>query len=701
MENTKSIECTINGKSIKFEAGHLARQAHGAVTAQIGDSVLFSAVTTGKPREGIDFFPMQVEYREKFYAAGRFPGGFFKREARPSEKEILTARLTDRPIRPLFPKGFMDELQINNTVLSVDGENEPDIMSINAASAALTISEIPFYGPIAAVRIGRVGGDFVINPTHSELKESDLDLIYAATRELPIMIEGSAKEISEEDIVAGMKQAHEAVVQLIDAQLELRRALGLPDKELPPYDQGESELLVKIREMASGKLAPTMEIVDKHERQDAVAEIKEEVRQQLLEQDPEMDEGEFGSAFHEIEIEQVRKLVLEGGKRIGGRGMDEVRDLDIQVGILPRTHGSAVFTRGETQALGVVTLGTGRDSQRIDAVSGGEDDKTFLLHYNFPPYSVGECGRLGSTSRREIGHGNLAERSISQVMPKDYPYSVRIVSEIMGSNGSSSMASACVGSLALMDAGVPMTAPVAGISVGLFTGDGKSQLVTDILGIEDHCGDMDFKVVGTRKGITGFQVDLKIGGLDWELMSQAFGKAREARLQILDAMESVLPAPRAELSKYAPRFETVTIPIDKIGALIGPGGKNIKALTETYDVEIDIEEDGSVAIFSLDAEKLRQVKEEIEKLTAEAEIGKIYQGTVTGVKDFGAFVEILPGKDGLVHISELADFRVKSVEDICKLGDKMWVKCLDVDSNGKIRLSRRAAMEEKDAEEQS
>lgn len=700
MENTKSIECTIDGKSVKFESGHLAQQAHGSVTAQIGDSVLFSAVTTGKPREGINFFPMQVEYREKFYAAGRFPGGFFKREARPSEKEVLTARLTDRPIRPLFPKGFMDELQINNTVLSVDGENDPDMMSINAASAALTISDIPFYGPIGAVRIGRVKGEFIINPTHSDLEESDLDLVYAATRDLPIMIEGSAQEISEEDIVTGMKQAHEAVVQLIDAQLELRRALGMPDKELPPYDQGEGELVAKIRGMAADKIKETMEIVDKHERQDAVAAIKDEIMEQLSSDDPELDESEFGSAFHDVEIEQVRRLVLEDGKRIGGRGMHEIRDLDIQVGMLPRTHGSAVFTRGETQALGVVTLGTGRDSQRIDAVSGGVDDKKFLLHYNFPPYSVGECGRLGSTSRREIGHGNLAERSILQVMPEDYPYAVRIVSEVMGSNGSSSMASACVGSLALMDCGVPIKAPVAGISVGLFTGNDKAQLVTDILGVEDHCGDMDFKVVGTRKGITGFQVDLKIGGLDWDLMAEAFGKARDARMRILDAMEAVIAAPREELSEYAPRFETVSIPVDKIGALIGPGGKNIKALTETYEVEIDIEEDGSVAIFSLDAEKLRQVKEEIDKLTAEAEIGKLYHGTVTGVKDFGAFVEILPGKDGLVHISEMADFRVKSVDDICKMGDKMWVKCLDVDSNGKIRLSRRAAMEEKDAEEE-
>ncbi len=699
MKNTKKVECNVNGQEMKFETGYLAQQAHGSVTVQLGDTILFSAVTTSSPREGIDFFPMQVEYREKFYAAGRFPGGFFKREARPSEKEVLTMRLTDRPIRPLFPAEFMDEVQINNAVLSVDGENDPDILSINAASAALVISDMPFYGPIGAVRVGRVNGEFVINPTHTELRKSDLDLIYTATRELPIMIEGSAQEISEEDIVAGMKLAHETVVNIIDAQLELRRSLGLPDKELPVFDKAESELLKKLRAAAADKMISAMAILEKQKRQDELLAIKESLKEELLQQDPEMDESEFGNAFHELEIETVRNLVLDEGKRVGGRGMHEVRGLDMEVSILPRTHGSAVFTRGETQALGVVTLGTGRDSQRIDAVSGGESDKNFLLHYNFPPYSVGECGRLGATSRREIGHGNLAERSLLQVMPKDYPYSVRIVSEVMGSNGSSSMATACVGSLALMDAGVPITSPAAGISVGLFSKPGKAQLVTDILGIEDHCGDMDFKVVGTRKGITGFQVDLKIGGLDWELMAEAFQKAKEARGKILDEMDKVISDPRAELSEYAPRFENVRIPVDKIGALIGPGGKNIKRLTDTFDVEIDIEDDGRVSIFSVNAANLASVKQEIEMLTAEAEIGKLYHGKVTGVKDFGAFVEILPGKDGLVHISELADFRVKSVEDICKMGDMMWVKCLDIDNNGKIRLSRRAAMEEMDEKE--
>lgn len=699
MKNTKKATCNVNGQDIKFETGYLAQQAHGSVTVQLGDTILFSAVTTSPPREGIDFFPMQVEYREKFYAAGRFPGGFFKREARPSEKEVLTARLTDRPIRPLFPEGFMDEVQINNTVLSVDGENDPDILSINAASAALVISDMPFYGPIGAVRVGRVNGEFVINPTHAELRNSDLDLVYTATRELPIMIEGSAQEISEEDIVAGMKLAHQTVVRIIDAQLELRRELGLPDKELPAYEKPESVMLTKLRGAGADKMRAAMAILEKHKRQDELLAIKESLKVEMLQQNSEMDEAEFGNAFHELEIETVRNLVLDEGKRVGGRGMHDVRELDMEISILPRTHGSAVFTRGETQALGVVTLGTGRDSQRIDAVSGGEDDKSFLLHYNFPPYSVGECGRLGSTSRREIGHGNLAERSLAQVMPKDYPYSVRIVSEVMGSNGSSSMATACVGSLALMDAGVPVTNPVAGISVGLFSKPGKAQLVTDILGVEDHCGDMDFKVVGTRKGITGFQVDLKIGGLDWELMADAFQKAKEARAKILDEMDKVIATPRAELSAYAPRFEHVRIPVDKIGALIGPSGKNIKRLTDTFDVEIDIEDDGRVSIFSVNAANLASVKQEIDMLTAEAEIGKLYHGRVTGVKDFGAFVEILPGKDGLVHISELADYRVKSVEDVCRMGDMMWVKCLDIDNNGKIRLSRRAAMEEIDEKE--
>ncbi|MGE4489687.1 MAG: polyribonucleotide nucleotidyltransferase, partial [Kiritimatiellales bacterium] len=697
MKDTVKVQFEVGGKPMCFETGLLAQQAAGSVTCGLGDNVVFSAVTTKAPREGCDFFPLQVEYREKFYAAGRFPGGFFKREARPSEKEILTARVTDRPIRPLFPNGFYDEVQINNMLLSCDGQIDTDFLSVNASSAALVISELPFQGPIAAVRIGRVNGQFVICPTHAELAQSDLDLTYAGTADLPLMIEGSANEISEADFVAAMKTAHEAIQPIIKAQLELRRQLGLPDKviEQIPTDAAK---LGKAREIAGADLLAAMAISDKLARQNKVTAIKEDLKSKMLEAFPEMEDNEYIHIFDELEIEVVRKNVLENNTRIGGRGFKELRELKAQVGVLPRVHGSAVFNRGETQSLAVVTLGPKKESQSIDAVTGGETEKNFMLHYNFPPYSVGEVGRLGTTGRREIGHGNLAERSLRPVLPDNYPYAVRLVSEIMGSNGSSSMASACVGTLALMDAGVPIKKPVGGISVGLFTGNDKADLVLDILGAEDHCGDMDFKVCGTRDGITGFQVDLKISGLRWDLVEGAFALAREGRLQILDYMDSVINAPREEMSEYAPRIHVIKIDPEKIGALIGPGGKVIRGITDTYGVQIDIEEDGTVNIFSSDAAAMTSAIKAVNAITAEAEIGKIYEGTVKTIRDFGAFVEILPGKDGLVHISELADFRVGKVEDICKEGDTMWVKVLDVDRDGKIRLSRKAAMAEKDAE---
>ncbi|MBU1910215.1 MAG: polyribonucleotide nucleotidyltransferase [Verrucomicrobia bacterium] len=692
----KHIDVAIGGKTIRFEAGLLAQQAAGSVTCRLGDTVVFSAVTTGKSRrEGIDLFPLQVEFREKTYAAGRFPGGYFKREARPSEKEILTARMTDRPIRPLFPEGFFDEVQINNAMLCADGENESDIPCINAASAALTLSELPFRGPVGAVRVGRVDGQFVLNPTHSEKEKSDLDLVYVASRDLPLMIEGTAQEINEADIVAAMKFGHEAVVKLVDAQLELRRMFGLPDKNIQDTPVS-AEILQKARDLAGADLAQALEIDDKKTRGNRMVEIRDALKLKMVEQLPELDDLTFKRIFEALEIETVRALVLEKGKRIGGRAFDQLRPLSAQVGLLPRTHGSALFSRGETQALATITLGTTSDAQSMDALTGGPDEKRFMLHYNFPPYSVGEVGRLGGVGRREVGHGALAERSIVPMMPKDYPYTVRIVSEIMGSNGSSSMASVCVGTLALMDAGVPLIKPVAGISIGLFTAPGKAQLVTDILGAEDHCGDMDFKVAGTRDGITGFQVDLKIPGLTWELVAGAFAQAKAARVQILDYMGSVIDKPRPELSSYAPRITVLKINPEKIGALIGPGGKNIRRITDTTGVQIDIEDDGSVHIFSADKQAMDAAVKEVSMVTAEAEPGKIYQGTVTGVKEFGAFVEILPGQEGLVHISELANFRVKRTEDVVKIGDLVWVKCLSVDESGKIRLSRKAALEEKD-----
>lgn len=696
MKDTVKVEFEVGGMPMSFESGVLAQQAAGAVSCQFGDNVVFSAVTTGNSREGCDFFPLQVEYREKFYAAGRFPGGYFKRESRPSESEILTMRVTDRPIRTLFPEGFYDEVQINNTLMATDCTRACDFLSINASSAALMLTELPFGGPIGGVRLARINGEFIVNPTHDDMLKSDLDLTYVGTADKTMMIEGSAEEISEADFIAAMKLAHEAIQPIIAAQFELRKQLGLPEWNVVIAEK-DTTLLDKARELCSEKFSTILEEGAKLKRQEAVNALKEEVKVQMLEAFPEMTDEEYFHAFHELEIETLRNNVLEKKMRIGHRPFDKIREMKAQVGVLPRVHGSAIFGRGETQSLATVTLGPKKDSQSMDAVTGGPNEKQFMLHYNFPPYCVGECGRLGFTSRREIGHGNLAERSLVPILPKDYPYAVRVVSEIMGSNGSSSMASACVGTLALMDAGVPIKAPVAGISVGLFTKGEQSDLVIDILGTEDHCGDMDFKVVGTREGITSFQVDLKINGLDWNQVEGAFEMARKGRLEILDFMQSVIDAPREEMSIHAPRVEMIKIDPEKIGALIGPGGKVIRGITEQYGVQIDVEEDGTVSIFSSDGEAMKGALKVVNGITAEAEIGALYEGTVRTIRDFGAFVEILPGKDGLVHISELADFRVGAVEDICKEGETMWVKVLDVDRDGKIRLSRKAAMAEKDA----
>lgn len=695
MKGTTKVEFEVGGKPMVLETGLLAKQANGSVTCSVGENIVFSAVTAAKePREGCDFFPLQVEYREKFYAAGRFPGGYIKREARPSEKEILTMRVTDRPIRTLFPDGYHCEVQINNMLMSCDGTLDTDVLSVNAASAALTLTDLPFDGPIGAVRIVRNDGEWIINPNHEQLVASDIDLTYCGARDKVMMIEGSAKEIPEADFIEAMKTAHAEVVKIIDGQLELRKALGMPEKVYEPVAK-DTTLLDKARELVGEQFKELMKIGAKIERQDAVSALKEELKPQMQELFAEMTTDEFFHAFHDLEVETVRKNVTEGGTRIGGRGMLELRDLDAQVGVLSRTHGSAIFGRGETQTICTVTLGTTKETQRFDAVTGGADEKDFILHYNFPPYSVGEVGRLGMTSRREIGHGNLAERSIVPVLPDEFPYTVRVVSEVMGSNGSSSMASACGGCMALMDAGVPLKAPVAGISVGLFTDDqGASVQVIDILGIEDHCGDMDFKVVGTRKGITGFQVDLKVHGLNWDQVAEAFEIARKGRNDILDYMESVLPAPRTELAATAPRITTVKIDPEKIGALIGPGGKHIRAITESSGAQIDIQEDGTVNIFAVDADAMESAISQVNALTAEIEIGRTYDGKVIAVKDFGAFIECMPGKEGLVHISEMANERIDSVDAICKPGDAMRVKCIDIDNQGRVRLSRKAALNE-------
>ena len=693
MNGTTKIEFEIGGKPMFFETGILAKQADAAVSCGLGDNIVFSAVTSAKEaREGCDFFPLQVEYREKFYAAGRFPGGYIKREARPSEKEILTMRVTDRPIRTLFPEGFYREVQINNMLMSCDGTIDTDILSVNAASAALTLSELPFNGPIGAVRIVRNNGEWIINPTHEQLEISDLDLTYCGSYEKVMMIEGTADEMPEDEFIEAMKVAHSEVIKIITAQLDLRKELGLPEKIYSPIEK-DSSMLDKARNLVGDKFIDIMKIVGKQERQESVNNLKDELHTLMLNEYEEMTDEEYFHIFHDLEVETVRKNVIENNTRIGGRGLLEIRDLEAQIGVLPRTHGSSIFSRGETQTLCTVTLGTKKDSQGLDAVTGGVNEKEFILHYNFPPYSVGEVGRLGMTSRREIGHGNLAEKSIVPVLPEDFPYSIRVVSEVMGSNGSSSMASACGGCLALMDAGVPLKSPVAGISVGLFTDKTSSIQVIDILGAEDHCGDMDFKVVGTKKGITGFQVDLKVHGLSWDQVTEAFEIAKNGRLQILDYMSSVISEPRSDLSENAPRITTLKIDPDKIGALIGPGGKHIKAITESSSAQIDISDDGTVSIFANDSKNMESAVSQVNALTAEIEIGKVYNGKVITVKDFGAFVECLPGKEGLVHISELANERVESVESICKAGDEMKVKCIDIDNQGRVRLSRKAALD--------
>src|SRR6516162_2082308 len=702
----EKITAQLGDKQITIETGKLAKQADGAVTVQLGETiVVVAAVAATKAKEGQDFFPLTVDYREKAAAAGKFPGGYFKREGRPTEKEILTSRLTDRPIRPLFPKGMYNEVQVQSIVLSADGENDPDILSIVGASTALMVSDIPWAGPLGAVRVGRVKGKFVDNPTHAEMKESDLDLVYVGNETDIVMYEGSAKEISEADFNAALKFGQECCLPLIAAQKDLAAKAGRKKRQIT-LNIVPDEILQEAKNLVGDRFVPALLTPGKLARESAVKAIQTEVGAKLVEKFGAEKVTDFviNDAFYYIQKEAVRKLILESGKRLDGRAFDVVRPISSEVGILPRAHGSAIFSRGETQAVTLATLGTGDDTQEFDSYTGGESQKKFILHYNFPNFSVGETGRISGPGRREIGHGALAERSIEPMIPlKDYPYAVRITSEIMESNGSTSMATVCGGTLALMDAGVPMIRPVAGISVGIcteYSGEkiSKYQLLTDIIGWEDHYCDMDCKIAGTEKGITGFQLDLKLKGLPHALMTETIEKARVARMHVLGEMAKTLAEPRKELSKYAPRIEVIRINPEKIGALIGPGGKNIKRLVEESGCEINIEDDGTVNIFSVSAEGMKIARDAIMGMTAEAEVGKIYRGKVVTIKDFGAFVEFLPGKDGLVHISELANFRVKQTEDIVKLGDEIWVKCLGVDEKGRVKLSRKAAMAERDRE---
>ncbi|HXT11483.1 MAG TPA: polyribonucleotide nucleotidyltransferase [Candidatus Angelobacter sp.] len=704
---SEKITAQIGHNQITIETGKLAKQADGAVTIQQGETIVFvAAVAATKAKEGQDFFPLTVDYREKAAAAGKFPGGYFKREGRPTEKEILTSRIIDRPIRPLFPKGWYNEVQVQTIPLSADGENDPDMLAIVGASAALMVSDIPWAGPLGGCRVGRVNGEFIANPTHAQMAESDLDLVYVGNETDLVMYEGSAKEISEADFNAALKFAHEAIQPMIQAQKELAAKAGKKKREIT-LNIVSDEILNEAKSLAGDRIVSALLTPEKMVREGKVNAIKDEVGKKLVEKFGEEKVTNFviNDAFYYIQKEAVRGLIMKEGKRLDGRDFETVRPISSEVGLLPRAHGSALFTRGETQALVLATLGTGEDAQEFDSYTGGETEKKFILHYNFPNYSVGETGRISGPGRREIGHGALAERSIEPMLPLDtYPYAVRVTSEIMESNGSTSMATVCGGSLALMDAGVPMIRPVAGISIGICTiygGDKKIseyKLLTDIIGWEDAFCDMDCKIAGTEKGITGFQLDLKLKGIPHQIMTEAVEKARVARMHILGLMAQTIATPRSDISKYAPRIETLKINPEKIGALIGPGGKNIKRLVEESGCEINIEDDGTVNIFSVSPEGMKIAKEAITGMTAEAEIGKIYRGKVVTIKDFGAFVEFLPGKDGLVHISELANFRVKQTEDIVKMGDEIWVKCLGVDEKGRVKLSRKAAMADRDKE---
>ena len=694
-------------KTIHIGTGKLAKQADGAVTVQLGETiVLVAAVAASTPRPGQEFFPLTVDYREKAAAAGRFPGGYFKREGRPTEKEILTCRMIDRPIRPLFPKGWLNEVQVQSIVLSADGENDPDILSLNGASTALMLSDIPWAGPLGAVRVGRVKGQLVSNPTHAEMADSDLDLVYVGSATELVMFEGSAKEISEADFNAALQFAHEACQPLIQAQKDLAAKVGKPKRSVT-VSEVPAELLAEARAVAGDKIVPALLTAGKLAREEAVKAVNAEVRQKLVEKfgAEKVTDATLKEIAYVTQKEAIRNLILQRNQRLDGRGFDDLRPLFCEAGLLPRAHGSALFQRGETQAVALATLGTTEDSQEFDSYTGGANEKQFILHYNFPNFSVGETGRISGPGRREIGHGALAERSLEPMVPlKDFQYAIRVTCEIMESNGSSSMASVCGGSLALMDAGVPLIRPVAGISIGLCTACNDQdeitqyQLLTDIIGAEDHFCDMDCKLAGTERGITGFQLDLKLGGVPHRIMTEAVEKARVARLAILQKMGQTLAAPRPELSKYAPRIITLKINPEKIGALIGPGGKNIKRIVDESGCEINIEDDGTVKIYSVSADGMKVAREAIEAITGEIEIGKLYRGKVVTIKEFGCFVEIFPGRDGLVHISELANFRVKQAEDIVKLGDDIWVKCIGVDDKGRVKLSRRAAMEERDKE---
>jgi polyribonucleotide nucleotidyltransferase len=690
----KKVELDFHGRPLSIEVGKVAKQADGAALVRYGETVvLVTAVAAQELKTDTDFFPLTVDYQEKTFAAGKIPGGFFKREGRPSEKEILTCRLIDRSIRPLFSEGLRCETQVIATVLSADRENDPDVVAMLGASVALQVSDIPFNGPLAGVRIGRINGRWVINPTQSQLLESDMDIFLSGSRDAIVMVEGGAKMVPEDEILEALFTGHEAIQPLLQIQEEIRREIGKPKRQVPLAEL-DPAIVRQVEQLALSKLQQAIEIPEKLERYKQIGEIKGEVVAKMLAEFPQK-EKDIKGAFDELKRNCFRGLIIQRERRIDGRGLKDIRPITCEVEILPRTHGSALFTRGETQALVVTTLGTASDEQKIDALIG-EHYKKFMLHYNFPPFSVGEVKFLRGPSRREIGHGNLAERALLPVLPPEesFPYTIRIVSEVLESNGSTSMATVCGGSLSLMDAGVPVSAPVAGIAMGLIKEGEHVRVLSDILGDEDHLGDMDFKVAGTPNGVTSLQMDIKISGVNRDIMRQALYQAREGRLHILGIMTETMGSHRASVSGHAPRITTLKVRPEKIREIIGPGGKVIRGIIEATGVKMDVEDDGTVTIASIDEAASRRAIEMVQKIAAEAEVGKIYKGTVRKIVDFGAFVEIFPGTDGLIHISQLAPERVRRVSDILKEGDEVMVKVLEIDRQGKIRLSRKEALQE-------
>ncbi|MEJ2181971.1 MAG: polyribonucleotide nucleotidyltransferase [Nitrospirota bacterium] len=690
------VETEIAGRVLRMETGRMARQADGSTVLTYGDTILLATAVASKGvREGIDFFPLTIDYLEKTYAAGKIPGGFFKREGRPSEKEVLTSRLIDRPIRPLFPKGFKSETQGIVNVLSFGDENTSDVMGITGVSAALVISDIPFDGPVSGVRVGKLGGEYVLFPSLKDIEDLELEIAVAGTDEAVVMVEGKAGEVPEADFLEAIDIAHREIKRLNALQRELREKVGRPKRAIPEQPKIDEEFKAKVREYVLGGIQEGIKIPDKLRRQDALDHLLTGAKEHFS--TPEEDRSrEVADVFYELERQLVRRAIVEENVRADGRRPDEIRPISCTVGLLPRVHGSALFVRGETQALAVSTLGTTEDEQKIDALEG-EYYKSFMLHYNFPPFSVGEARFLRGPGRREVGHGALAEKAVRPLLPShdDFPYTIRVVSDILESNGSSSMATVCAASLSLMDAAVPMKSPVAGIAMGLIKEGDRTVVLTDILGLEDHLGDMDFKVTGTERGVTAFQMDVKIAGITGEVLQEALEQARKGRLFILEAMKQALPAPRETLSPYAPRIYTMMVKQDKIRDIIGTGGKVIKGIIEETGVKINIEDSGLVSIASPDEAAARKAIKIIEGIIEEPEVGKLYKGKVVRITDFGAFVEILPGTDGLLHISQIDHKRIEKVTDVLHEGDEVLVKVIEIDKLGRVRLSRKEALKEK------